>query len=155
MQVVIGGQSRRPGRSRQPIVAAASRRVVRDGRLDIRSYEWQKRNWELFDRVGVVSYGIGTLTYNTLSKAQIIPALLPENPNDDPEPIEDGLEVELLDSLRGRYGEAPDITATAAVNFQVGGEAWLWGNAESEYDILSTEQLQQMGQSTVIAAQLW
>lgn len=125
------------------------RRKVENGRIDIRSYEWQRRNWDLFDRVGVVSYGIGTLTYNTLSKAQVIPALLPENPNDDPEPIESGLEVDLVNSLEGPFGGASEIVATGAVNLQIAGESYLLGNDDG-YSIYSSEQLRLMGQSTVL-----
>lgn len=147
MQVQIGG-GRRP-RQKQPILAAALRRRVVNGRLDIRTYEWQKRNWDLFDRVGVVGYG-SMLTYNTLSKMQVIAAILPENPDDDPEPITSGIEVDLVNAFRGPFGEAPHLAATAALNFQIAGEGYILGTEEEGYDVVSSEQLGLIGQSTVL-----
>lgn len=149
MQVTIGSGGRRRRASRQPILAAGQRRKVKNGRIDIRTFEWQKRNWDLLDRVGVVGYGMG-LTHNTLSKAQIIPAILPNNPDEDPEPSTAPDEIDLINAFRGPFGEAPDLVATAGVNFGVAGEAYVLGTPEEGYDIVSSEQLQQLSTQAVL-----
>lgn len=151
--VVIGRGGRSPLHRTDIVSSAAKRRQVRDGKIDIRTFDWQGRNWDLFDRVSIVSYGLGTLTFNNLSKAQIVPAIQPDDPNQDPEPVTGGVETEIVASLKGPFGGPSEIVATMGTNFQIAGEGYLVGTegeVDNEWDVVSSEELKKVGRESLL-----
>lgn len=92
----------------------------------VKQRDWQADGWEMYDLVGEQRF-LATTLANRMSQARFYVGTLPENPNDDPEPVENtNPAAQLLEPLGVPQG-LTQIIQRIGVNLFVAGDGYLVG----------------------------
>src|SRR5262245_39450420 len=125
-----------PPRTRRPrpgdsIVASAQRLTSQriQSRQSQKSPSWQTDALDAYDLVGEVHF-LGSTLANRLAQARFYVGRLPDNPTDDPVPLDEGDRPDIsavLDSVGATAAARTQLIQRLAVNLFVAGEGWLVG----------------------------
>lgn len=115
----------------QSLRAAATRitsgkRVSGAGGRHGSSDGWQGDAWDTYDQVGEQRFLASTLA-NRMSQARFFVGRLPENPTDEPEPLEEGTAFEVFESLQRTPAALAQMVRRWGVLLFVPGEGYLVG----------------------------
>lgn len=91
--------------------------------------EWQAETWEMFDLVGELHFLVSTLA-NRVGQAKLFAAILPDDPLDDPEPINSDNDV--------AEGEAPNPERNSALAKAAAAAFDAWGNTPANISQMLT-----------------
>ena len=96
--------------------------------------EWQDDAWEMFDLVGEQRF-LATTIAGRLAQARIYVGVVnEENAHDTPEPSEDALANEVLESIGGDFSGLARMIERLGVNLFIAGDGWFVGVPESLLD---------------------
>ena len=114
----------------QSLVASAQRltKTSVKGRSSAGSREtsdWQNDAWDMYDLVGEQRF-LATTLANRMAQARFYVGRLAESATDEPEPVESGPAVGLLEPFGGTSGLS-QIVQRLGVNLFVAGDAWIAG----------------------------
>jgi hypothetical protein len=97
---------------------------------------WESEVWDMYDSVGEYRQGVKWLS-NVLSRARLIAAQAPQNPGDEPTPIDPDTEdpaVDLVQAIGHGIGGQSELLRSATVHLTVPGEGWFVGQVEGVAD---------------------
>lgn len=87
---------------------------------------WQADAWEMYDLVGEQRFLATTLS-NRMAQAKLFVGLLPDDPTEAPEPVEDESLNAVLAAMGSGPGGLSQILQRIGVNLFVAGDCWLAG----------------------------
>lgn len=118
----------------------------------IKSEAWQGRAWDYYDEVGELRFGVGWLA-NALSRVNLVAAIAPTNPGDEPAPIDveknPGMAeaVRLVEQIAGGVAGHGALLGSCAKQLTVPGLGYILASVEDETDsfnvwrVLSNEEV--------------
>lgn len=115
--------------------------------------EWQREAWAFYHTLGEMRFAIGTWLANSISRIRLIPAI--KHPNDDePQPVEDGLIVDLVAQLAGGVGGQAEMLSKLAIHLSVPGDSYLVGaedpvTRKSIWSVYSSDEIRIKSRRTV------
>jgi len=129
------------------MTASATRLRIQQGQIETPpTREWQKQNWAVARRVGEIRYTMAFLRY-AITKARFGVALRARS-GDEPEMLDDGPAVELLDRIDSRSIGLPYLFGSWGIHWQTVGETHLLcqhPDSEDEvWSLRSTEEVRRL-----------
>lgn len=118
----------------------------------LRNYDsWQVEAWDYWDTLGEFRFGVSWLA-KLISRVRLVAAKdMPQN--DEPERLDSGPAVDLIDAFGGGIGGQSNILETLTVHLSVPGDSYLVREegAGEEYRVYSTDEIRtQSGRIEVI-----
>lgn len=125
-------------RSRSLVASAADLdTAARAGETGATPYkEWQDEAWAMYDAVGEFRQGVKWLS-NVVSRARLVAAQAPQNPGDEPTPIDPDTQdpaVGFVEAIGHGIGGQSELLRSATVHLTVPGEGWFVGAVEGVDD---------------------
>lgn len=151
-------QRRRAARVPNSLVASAALMTSRSTASAARPTQWMEKAWGHYDDNGEYRFGVGWLA-NSMSRVNLIAAVPPTNPGDDPTPIDLETDPQLAEVVEIVKGIAGGIEGHGAllhdcsIQLTVPGVGYIWTTADDEEDsfsqwrVLSTSEVKTEGDS--------
>lgn len=128
----------KPSRPQRALVAAAS--TIEQSA--IRPYKPEQDSdelWSLYHQLAEIHY-ITSFKSNAARRLTYFAGRIAD-PDQDPEPVDDGPAAEAVEAIQGPIGDIADFVGEFATHLDVVGEAHLVGyDADSEFDVLSSDE---------------
>lgn len=143
-----------PSRQERALVGASTevRKQLTLTSNPLRSYDsWQTEAWDYWDSLGEFRFGVSWLA-KLISRVRLVAAQdMPQN--DEPERLDSGPAVDLIDAFGGGIGGQSHILETLTVHLSVPGDSYLVQEqgAQEEFRVYSTDEIRtQSGKIEVI-----
>lgn len=145
-------------RRKHNALLGSARVLTGEARIEsVREDGWERELWKLRDMVGELRAAEDWHS-TTLSRCRLLAASPPANPGDEPEPLDAGPAVDLVENLAGGIGGQSELLAGLGANLFLIGDAYVVGRKDDaglSWAVRSKGELRQTSRRAEDGSALW